>query len=214
MTVGLTVRGRFTRATLRRSAGTAPWKMKDPESRISLLLNDPAGSSDELLGLVYDQLRRLASAKLARERPGHTLQPTALVHEAFLRIVGDREGGSWEGRRQFFCAAAEAMRRILIERARRRARLRHGGEAERIEMDEVDLGIVAPSDDLLDVEAALGELEASDPRARELVNLRYFAGLTVEETAAALGVSVSSVEREWRFVRSWLRSKLDQRDAR
>lgn len=184
----------------------------DAPSRISELLRsaDPR-SSEELLPLVYDELRRLAQRRLAREKPGQTLQPTALVHEAFLRLTGSDDTG-WDGRRHFFGAAAEAMRRILVNQARRKRRLRHGGEFDRVPMEEVDVPIESPTADVLAVDEALRELEAVDPRAREIVNLRYFVGLTIPETAAALGLSESTVQREWRFLRTFLQEALDPSD--
>ena len=184
-------------------------RMTSATPRITQLLQstNPA-SAEELLPLVYDDLRQLARARLAREKPGQTLQPTALVHEAFLRLApGGRSDPNWEGRRHFFGAAAEAMRRILINTARRKAQIRHGGEMQRVEFDEVH---DAEAVDLLAIEEALAELELADPRAREIVNLRYFVGLTTPETADVLGVSVSTVEREWRFLRSFLREALDE----
>ena len=171
-------------------------------------------AADELLPLLYDELRVLARARLARERPGQTLQPTALVHEAWMRLVGDCDPG-WNGKAHFFGAAALAMRRILVEQARRKARVRHGGEQRRVDVDdaaerEPALAIELPATDVLAVDAALRRLEADDPRKAKIVELRWFAGLTVPETAEVLGVSVGTVERDWRFVRAWLRSELDE----
>jgi RNA polymerase sigma factor (TIGR02999 family) len=179
-----------------------------PRERITELIQDggaqPAG---ELLPLVYDELRALARARLAREAPGITLQATSLVHEAWLRLVGDADPG-WNGRGHFFGAAALAMRRILVEDARRRGRLRRGGALERVELTESALVAPSPHDDVLLVEAAVRRLEAEDPRKGEIVNLRYFAGLSNEETARALGLSEGTIEREWRFIRAWLRTEL------
>lgn len=155
----------------------------------------------ELLPLVYDQLRRLAAAKMAREPSGSTLQPTALVHEAFLRL-GDAAPPQWHGRAHFFAAAAEAMRRILVEQARRRMRR---GRAT----TEVEPAIEPPDDRVLDIDAALNRLTARDPRRSEVVKLRYFVGLTTAETAAALGVSVGTIEREWRLARAMLQRELE-----
>ncbi|MCA8970123.1 MAG: sigma-70 family RNA polymerase sigma factor [Planctomycetes bacterium] len=165
---------------------------------------DPAA---ELLPMVYAELHRCAASLLAREKPGQTLQATALVHEAYLRVVGNDDPG-WNGRKHFFAAAAEAMRRILINQARRKASLKHGGEFARHDVDALSLAIDTPKDDILIVEEALQRLEGADPRAREIVNLRYFAGFTVKETASALGLSVTTVEREWAFVRAWLKDAL------
>lgn len=161
----------------------------------------------DLLPMVYTQLRCVAGAMLAREKPGQTLQPTALVHEAWLRLVGN-DHRSWAGRKHFFGAATEAMRRILIDQARRKARVKHGGEQQRIDAAEAELAVEAPCADALQVDEVLQKLEAADPRLREIVNLRYFGGFTVPETAELLGVSVATVEREWRFVRAWLRDEL------
>ena len=166
--------------------------------------NRPA---DELLPLVYDELRALARARMAREKPGPTLQATVLVHEAYLRVAGDRER-AWNGRAHFFGAAARAMRRILVEQARRRARLKRGGGARPVDVDEADVSVEPPSDDVLAVDEAVGRLEQKDARKAQIVNLRYFAGLTNAETAEVLGVSVGTIEREWRFIKAWLQTEL------
>lgn len=170
-------------------------------------------AAEELLPLLYDELRALARSRLARERPGQTLQPTALVHEAWMRLVGDGDPG-WNGRAHFFGAAALAMRRILVEQARRKARIRHGGEQRRVDADAVELepalAVEPPAADVLAVDAALHRLEQQDERKAKIVELRWFAGLTVPETAEVLGVSVGTVERDWRFVRAWLRSELEE----
>jgi len=188
-----------------------------PDSEITRLLHGlgrgEADKAGALLPLVYDELRKLARAHMAREKPGRTLQATELVHEAWLWVVGERDPG-WNGRAHFFGAAARAMRRILVEQARRRARLKRGGERERLELDEVELRADAPESgpgaDVLAVEEALERLEREDERKGRIVELRYFAGLTVEETAQALGVSVGTIEREWRFIRAWLRTELGE----
>lgn len=166
-------------------------------------------AAEELLPLVYDELRALARARLAAEAPGRTLQATALVHEAYMRLVGNEDPG-WNGRGHFFGAAALAMRRILVEEARRRGRLKRGGGRGRRALDDGCVSIAAPDDDVLAIDEAVHRLEAQDQRKGTIVNLRYFAGLTVPETAAALGVSVGTVEREWRFIRAWLREELDR----
>jgi RNA polymerase sigma factor (TIGR02999 family) len=170
--------------------------------------SDPA-RGNELLPLVYEELRALARARMARERPGQTLQATALVHEAWVRVVGDGQA-AWNGRGHFFGAAAQAMRRILVEQARARARLKRGGgrEREEAELDRLALAEPGSPEDVLAVEEALARLEAEDPRKGRIVELRYFAGLTVEETAAALELSVGTIEREWRFIRAWLQVQL------
>jgi RNA polymerase sigma factor (TIGR02999 family) len=164
-------------------------------------------AATDLLPLVYEELRHLAAHKLSLERPGQTLQATALVHEAWLRLVGSDES-SWDSRGHFFAAAAEAMRRILVESARRKRRIRHGGELRRVELDDVDLICGLPSDELLAVNEALGELEHLDPQGAQIVKLRFFAGLTHPQIAEALAVSLSTVERSWAFSRVWLFQKI------
>jgi RNA polymerase sigma factor (TIGR02999 family) len=175
---------------------------------------DPHAAS-ELLPLVYDELRRLAAAQMARERPGQTLDATALVHEAYLRLVGSPVApapGSPEpefaNRRHFFAAAAEAMRRILVENARRKASLKRGGGLERQELPESDLAAPEPSLDLLALDEALTQLGTTDALAAELVQLRYFAGLTSAQAAEALGISTRKAERIWTYARSWLFTRL------
>jgi RNA polymerase sigma factor (TIGR02999 family) len=163
------------------------------------------GTSDELLPEVYDELRKLARARLARERQtSQTLQPTALVHEAYLRIAGDREDRRWDRRGHFFAAAALAMRRILVERARHYQRIKHGSGAERVELDSAIMRTDPALTDLLAVDEALTRLEQTDARKAQIVSLRYFAGLSVEETAAALDLSAATVKNEWAFARAWL----------
>ena len=169
--------------------------------------NDRPGTSGELLPEVYDELRKLARARLARERqPNQTLQPTALVHEAYLRV--STEPRQWDRRGHFFAAAARAMRRILVERARHYGRIKHGGGEEHVELDDsmprVDPGLT----DIIAIDEALSQLELSDPRKAQVVTLRYFAGLSVEETAAAMDVSPATVKNEWAFARAWLFRKL------
>ena len=161
-------------------------------------------AADQLLPLVYDELRKLAAQKMAHENPGQTLQATALVHEAYVRLVDREKVQDWDSRRHFFAAAAEAMRRILIENARRRQRLRHGGEREQVNLNEVDLAVEVRVDELLVINGALEELAQSDPTAAELVKLRYFAGLTVEETAEILGIPPRTAYRNWAYARAWL----------
>jgi RNA polymerase sigma factor (TIGR02999 family) len=161
----------------------------------------------ELLPVVYAELRRLAAALTGRLPPGQTLQPTALVHEAYLRLVGDQDPG-WSGRRHFFGAAARAMRDILVEQARRKGAHKHGGGAHRVELTEGLAIIEPPADDLLAVDEAIQGLQAEKPHLAEIAMLRYFAGLSVDETAAVLGVSASTLAREWRFARAWLSRRL------
>ena len=160
-------------------------------------------AADRLLGAVYDELRRLAARKVARERPGQTLQPTALVHEAYLRLLGD-EGANWQNRAHFYGAAAEAMRRILVEAARRKARLKHGGGRRRFEIDEADAIVEAVSIDLIALDEALNQLATEDAKKADLVKLRYYAGLTVEEAAEVLGISRATADRYWSYARAWL----------
>jgi RNA polymerase sigma factor (TIGR02999 family) len=168
---------------------------------------DPNAVND-LLPLVYEKLRKLAAARLAQEKPGHTLQPTALVHEAYLRLLGPAGGRSWDSRGHFFAAAAEAMRRILIESARRKRRQKRGGALRRVELDPAQLSYVAPAEDLLDLNDALDCLAAEDPQAAQFVKLRYFAGLAVEEAAEMVGLSRSAASEHWACARAWLRRRL------
>ena len=165
---------------------------------------DPAAAAD-LLPLVYDELRKLASARLAEEKPGQTLQPTALVHEAYLRLVDVKQAQHWSGRGHFFAAAAEAMRRILIDQARRKLRPKHGGDRMRIDLDELALPSAGDrAEILLALDEALNAMAKVEPAKAELVKLRYFAGLTLEEAAACLGVSLATAKRHWAVARAWL----------
>lgn len=187
--------------------------MDDEVTRIlSALGRGEACAAESLLPLVYDELRRLAAAKLAAEAPGQTLQATALVHEAYLRLVGTADPG-WQGRSHFFAAAAEAMRRILVDAARRRRSRKRGGEFQRIDLMEVDLTLQTPSEEVLAVDEALARLADEDPQAAELVKLRYFAGLTVEETAQAMGISRTTACRHWAYARAWIRAEILGDDA-
>jgi RNA polymerase sigma factor (TIGR02999 family) len=162
-------------------------------------------AAEDLLPLVYAELRHLAAQRLSREKPGQTLQATALVHEAWLRLAGPNQAGQrWEGRRHFFGAAAEAMRRILVENARRKARARHGGQAQRVDIDEVELACPLPYEDVLALHEALDQLATIDPPAAELIKLRFFTGLTHEQAADLLGLSRSAADRSWLFARAWL----------
>ncbi|HMD60913.1 MAG TPA: sigma-70 family RNA polymerase sigma factor, partial [Opitutaceae bacterium] len=176
---------------------------------ITVILNragkgDPQ-AAEQLLPLVYDELRKLAGAKMARESAGHTLQATALVHEAWLRLGADSQP-AWENRAHFFAAAAESMRRILIDSARRRRAGRHGGGLERVDVNDSAAGVAAPGadDELLAVHESLDSLAEHDARKAELVKLRYFAGLTLEQAAEVLGVSVPTAKRDWAYARAWL----------
>lgn len=171
---------------------------------------DPKASA-QLLPLVYDELRKLAAARMAGEKSGHTLQPTALVHEAYLRLVGGGER-AWDSRGHFFAAAAEAMRRIVVESARRKSRLKHGGGHERIEVELSDLPTRLPPDDLIALDDALIKLEQIEPVKARLVTLRYFAGLTIEQAAEALGISRVTAHRYWTFARAWLHQQIAEGD--
>jgi RNA polymerase sigma factor (TIGR02999 family) len=163
-----------------------------------------AKAANELLPLVYQELRRLAAHKMASEAPGHTLQPTALVHEAYLRLVGSRPSQQWDGRAHFFGAAAEAMRRILVDRAREKKALKRGGGLERVDIDALELPSPMPDEELLALDEALDQLATVDTRAAEMVKLCFFVGLTQEEAARELGVSLATAERIWAFARAWL----------
>ena len=184
--------------------------MSDVTRLLDAVAADDPKAAVELLPLVYDELRKLAAARMAAERPDHTLQPTALVHEVYLRLVGGDHPRNWHGRGHFFAAAAEAMRRILIENARGKARARHGGEMKRVAL--LDVPADAPPEDLLALDEALSRLAARDPARAELVQLRFFGGLTVPEAAAVLGISVSTAERHWTFARTWLFAELNPFD--
>jgi RNA polymerase sigma factor (TIGR02999 family) len=165
-------------------------------------------AAEQLLPLVYDELRKLAAQRLAQEAPGQTLQATALVHEAYLRLVPGHPQAAWENRGHFFAAAAEAIRRILIEQARRKGRQKHGGEQQRVNLDEAISLAAAPSPDLLVLDETLARLEAADPLAAKVVNLRYFAGLTMPEVAQSLGISLRQAERNWTYAKTWLHREL------
>ncbi len=166
-------------------------------------------AADELLPLVYVELRRLAHARMAREQPGQTLQPTALVHEAWVRLVGGK-APMFANRAHFFSAAAEAMRRILVESARRKKRLKHGGEMERVDLEAVDVPLPMPDDELLALDVALKGLAVVDARAAEVVKLCFFVGLTQPQAAKELGVSISTAERLWSFARAWLFREMEK----
>ena len=166
-------------------------------------LGDPR-AAEQLLPLVYDELRRLAAQRLAHEKPGQTLQATALVHDAYLRLVGLDEARGWDGRGHFFAAAAEAMRRILVDNARRKRTAKHGGGHRRRDLDEVEIAAGEPIDDLLALDEALTRLAVEDPAKAELVKLRFFAGLSIEEAARALGISAATAKRRWAYARAWL----------
>ncbi len=178
--------------------------MSDVTQILQAIEHGDAKATDELLPLVYEELRRLAAHKMANEASGHTLQPTALVHEAYLRLVGPGQWQQWDGRGHFFAAAAEAMRRILVESARRKKRLKHGGELQRVDVAEVELPLPMPDDELLALDEALDRLATVDSRAAEVVKLCFFVGLTQEQAGKELGVSLATAERLWSFARAWL----------
>jgi RNA polymerase sigma factor (TIGR02999 family) len=171
---------------------------------------DPQAAA-HLLPIVYVELRKLAAVRLADEKPGQTLQPTALVHEAYLRLVGDGQPRSWDGRGHFFAAAAEAMRRILVEDARRKKRLKRCGNRSRVGLDQVEAAASAPGDDLLALDEALARFAAEDPKKAELVKLRFYGGLSVEEAASCLGISRATADRHWAYARAWLYDFLSAR---
>ncbi len=176
---------------------------------IAAAQGDPQAAS-KLLPLVYDELRRLAAQRLAQESPGQTLDATALVHEAYLRLVGEDAKRPWDGRGHFFAAAAEAMRRILVENARRKRRLRHGGAGKRVPLAEADLAEEAADDRLLAVDEALGKLSEEEKQVAEVVKLRYYVGMSIAEAAAALNISVRTANRHWSYARAWLFQQLSE----
>jgi RNA polymerase sigma factor (TIGR02999 family) len=184
--------------------------MSDVTRILQAIEEGDAHAAQELLPLVYDELRALAAQKIAHEKPGRTLQATALVHEAYLRLVttGEAREAHWQGRVHFFAAAAEAMRHILVDNARRKRRLKHGGGRRRVELDEAVPAPPEAADDLLALDEALTRLAAEDPDAARVVQLRYFAGLSVAEAAQALGISRATAYRQWAFARAWLLQQL------
>jgi len=195
--------GRFKR--LRALSGAAILGFMSEVTRIlSAIEQGDAHAAERLLPLVYEELRRLAAQKLAQEKPGQTLQATALVHEAYLRLVAKGKEQRWDSRGHFFAAAAEAMRRILVEAVRHKRSLKQGGGRVLEEFDEVQLAAPEPVEDLLALDEALEKFATRDPVKAELVKLRYFAGMTIEETAAALGISGATAKRYWTYARTWL----------
>ena len=177
--------------------------MRDITHILTAIEQGDAMATNELLPQVYQELRRLAAHKMAGERPGHTLQPTALVHEAWLKLV-DSPAQSWQNRAHFFGAAAEAMRRILIDRARRKSRQRRGSGAEHLDLAEIEIAGLAPNDQLLALNDALDRFSVLEPRQAELVKLRYFVGFKIEEAAEVLGISEATAKRWWAYARAWL----------
>jgi len=182
--------------------------MADVTQILSQIESGDPSAAEDLLPLVYDELRRLAAARLAHEKPGQTLQATALVHEAYLRLVDVDQAQHWNSRRHFFHAAAEAMRRILVENARRKQQVGRGGDLQRVPFDAVQISVDAPTEDLLALDESLRRLQDHDPTAAKLVNLRYFAGLTMPQVAEALGISLRTAERNWTYARAWLHRDL------
>ena len=170
-------------------------------------------AAEQLLPLVYDELRKLAAQKLAQEKPGQTLEATALVHEAYVRLVDTDQVPHWNSRGHFFAAAAEAMRRILVDQARKKMSRKRGGGLERLPLEEVDIGVPQPAVDLLAVSDALEKFESIDKAAANLVKLRYYAGLTLPQAAEALGISSSTADRQWAYARAWLHAELRENDA-
>jgi RNA polymerase sigma factor (TIGR02999 family) len=183
--------------------------MSEVTGILNALVRGEPHAAGQLLPLVYDELRRLAAQKIAREAPGQTLQATALVHEAYLRLVGADQAQDWNGRGHFFAAAAEAMRRILVENARRRQSLKRGGDRAHQDVEGVQLVAPEPQQDLLALDEALDRLAATDPMAANVVQLRYFAGLTLPEAAQALNISPRTAGRLWAFARAWLRREIE-----
>ena len=182
--------------------------MDDVTQILSQIEKGDPSAAEQLLPLVYDELRKLAAAKLAQEKPGQTLQATALVHEAYLRLVDVEKSHEWDSRGHFFSAAAEAMRRILVENARRKGRVKHGGGRHRVEMDAAAPASGAPRDELLAIDEALSKLAKEDPAKAELVKLRYFAGLSIDDAADVLHVSRTTAKRHWAYARAWLLAEL------
>jgi RNA polymerase sigma factor (TIGR02999 family) len=182
--------------------------MNDVTHLLSAAAAGDRQAAGDLLPLVYDELRRLAAQRLAAEPGGQTLQPTALVHEAYLRLVGAGDEPRWDGRAHFFAAAAEAMRRILVESARRRTCLKRGGDRARLDLDEAELALPQPREDLLALDEALDRLAALDPVKADLVKLRYFAGCTIAEAARLLNISTTTADRHWAYARAWLHQEI------
>jgi len=184
----------------------------EPTTKVTHLLSSLAAgdrqASEQLLPVVYDQLRRAAQQRMAQERTSHTLSATALVHEAYMRLVGD-DDPKWDGRAHFYAAAAEAMRRILIEHARSRNRVKRGGDRQRIPLNVLDLAADQDPEQIMSLDAAIERLANEDPRLAEIVRLRFYAGLSVEQTAAALAISDRTVKRDWAFARAWLHRELE-----
>ncbi len=186
--------------------------MSDVTQILNAIEAGDLSATEQLFPLVYDELRKLAASKMAQETPGQTLQATGLVHEAYIRLVDADKSPHWDSRGHFFSAAAEAMRRILVESARRKRRLKRGGSLKKHGLEEAAVVAPQPDSDIIELDAALPKLEAKNARRAQVVKLRYFAGMTVEETAAVLGVSTSTVDRDWTYARAWLFREMDKGD--
>jgi RNA polymerase sigma factor (TIGR02999 family) len=186
--------------------------MSDVTRILSAIEQGDPQAGEQLLPLVYEELRRLAAQKMAQEKPGQTLEATALVHEAYLRLVDGEQVRRWDSRGHFFTAAAEAMRRILVDQARRKRRLKHGGDRQRVDIERVELSYASPPDELLAIDEALNRLMAEDPDAAQLVKLLYFVGFSVEEAAESLEISRSTAYEHWSYARAWLHNALYGRE--
>lgn len=182
--------------------------MTDVTQILSQIENGDPSAAEQLLPLVYDELRKLAAARLANEKPGQTLQATALVHDAYIRLVDVDKAQHWDSRGHFFAAAAVAIRHILVEEARRKKRLKRGGDQHRLRLEDLQLAIDVRPDQLLALDEAISELELEDPEKAKVVELRFFAGMKHEEVAMAMGVSAVTARRHWRYARAWLRQKM------
>jgi len=183
--------------------------MSDVTNILSQIEQGDPAAAEQLLPLVYDELRKLAAAKLAQEKPGQTLQATALVHDAYIRLVDVEKAQHWNSRGHFFAAAAESMRRILVDQARRKQALKRGGQGLRVSLDAADVGLNSPANEILDIDEALTRLTAEDPEASRLIQLRYFAGLSIEDAAELVGISRSTAYEHWSYARVRLRTLLD-----
>ena len=186
--------------------------MHDVTQILSQIESGDPSVAEKLLPLVYEELRKLAAARLAQERPGQTLQATALVHEAYIRLVDAEQAQHWDSRGRFFAAAAEAMRRILVESARSKLRLKRSGAWNRLDLDSIEVQLPGTNVDILALDEALNELAEQHPEKAKLVRLRFFTGLTIEEVAQVMGISTASAGRSWRYARAWLAEKLDGAD--
>ena len=187
------------------------FRMTDVTQILNAIEQGDPSASDKLLPLVYEELRVLARQRLANEKPGQTLQATALVHEAYLRLVGNTNDQSWDNRGHFFAAAAEAMRRIMVESYRRKRGRRSGGEYRRVNLDDDEFGFLDPQLDVIDLSDALDEFAKKDERGAELVKLRFFAGMTMKQSAEALDISVTTAKSDWKYAKNWLRASLQQK---